>query len=186
MNGVDLDVAEGEIVGIIGPNGAGKTTLFNCLTGIEVPTSGEIRYRGRRLRGTPDRITDAGLARTFQNIRLFPNVTVLENVLVGPDCPPRGRRPRRPSARAPELHRREERGGRSRGRCELLDLVGHAPAAADDLARNLHYGDQRRLEIARAIATDPSVLLLDEPTAGMNPAETRELGDLIRQIRDQG
>jgi len=182
VNSVDLDVGEAEIVGLIGPNGAGKTTFFNCLTGMEVPSSGEIRYRGRPLPATPDRITAAGLARTFQNIRLFPNMSVLENVLVGRHCRMheglgsaigRGRR----------FHR-EEAEARRRA-AALLDLVG-LRRAADDLARNLNYGDQRRLEIARALATDPGLLLLDEPTAGMNAAETRATGDLVRRIRDQG
>jgi branched-chain amino acid transport system ATP-binding protein len=182
VNSVDLDVGEGEIVGLIGPNGAGKTTFFNCLTGMETPTSGQIHYRGRRLAGSPDRITAAGLARTFQNIRLFPNMTVLENVLVGRHCRTRegilsaiGRGP---------AFKREESESRARS-TELLELVG-LRRAADDLARNLNYGDQRRLEIARALATDPGLLLLDEPTAGMNAAETRSTGDLVRRIRDEG
>jgi len=170
VNSVDLAVGEAEIVGLIGPNGAGKTTFFNCLTGMESPTSGEIRYRGRRLSGSPDRITAAGLARTFQNIRLFPNMTVLENVLVGRHC-----RTREGLLSAI---------GRGRN-FELLELVG-LRRAADDLARNLNYGDQRRLEIARALATDPGLLLLDEPTAGMNAAETRSATELVRRIRDQG
>jgi len=182
VNGVDLDVNEGEIVGLIGPNGAGKTTFFNCLTGMEVPSSGEIRYRGRRLSGTPDRITAAGLARTFQNIRLFPNMTVLENVLVGRHC--RTREGVLSAIGRGRLFKREERESRQRS-FELLDLVG-LRRAADDLARNLNYGDQRRLEIARAMATDPGLLLLDEPTAGMNAAETRSAGNLVRRIRDQG
>jgi branched-chain amino acid transport system ATP-binding protein len=182
VNSVDLDVGEGEIVGLIGPNGAGKTTFFNCLTGMETPTSGRISYRGKPLAGSPDRITAAGLARTFQNIRLFPNMTVLENVLVGRHCRTKegilsaiGRGPG---------FKREEAESRARS-YELLELVG-LRRAADDLARNLNYGDQRRLEIARALATDPGLLLLDEPTAGMNPAETRSTGDLVRRIRDQG
>ena len=179
---VDFRVADGEIVGLIGPNGAGKTTFFNCLTGMEVPTSGEIRYRGRPLGGSPDRITVAGLARTFQNIRLVPNMTVLENVLVGRHCRTRegvfsaigrGRR-----------FRTEEQASVVRAR-QLLDLVG-LRGPADELARSLPYGDQRRLEIARALATDPGLLLLDEPTAGMNAAETRAAMDLVRTIRDQG
>jgi len=182
VNDVDLQVSEQEIVGLIGPNGAGKTTFFNCLTGMEEPTEGEIRYRGRRLPARPDRITRAGLARTFQNIRLFANMTALENVMVGRHCRTTqgvisaiGRGPR---------FRREERESEARAR-ELLGFVGLAKAA-DGLAKNLAYGDQRRLEIARALATDPGLLLLDEPTAGMNPQETRGATDLVRRIRGEG
>jgi branched-chain amino acid transport system ATP-binding protein len=181
VNGVDLDVHEREIVGLIGPNGAGKTTFFNCLTGMEVATAGEIRYKGRRLGGPPHRITAAGLARTFQNIRLFPNMTVLENVLVGRHC--RTKEGMLSAIGRGRNFRREERQSRERS-YELLDLVG-LRRSADDLARNLNYGDQRRLEIARALATDPGLLLLDEPTAGMNAAETRSTGDLVRRIRDE-
>ena len=179
---VDLEVGEGEIVGLIGPNGAGKTTFFNCLTGMEVPTSGRITYRGRRLSNRPHEVTAAGIARTFQNIRLFPNMTALENVLVGRHCRTRegllsaiGRGP---------TFRREEEESAARAR-ELLQFVG-LRRAEDALARNLPYGDQRRLEIARALATEPGLLLLDEPTAGMNPQETTAAMQLVRKIRDQG
>ncbi len=182
VNGVDLSVADGEIVGLIGPNGAGKTTFFNCLTGMEVPTSGRVTYRGLRLHGRPDRITVAGVARTFQNIRLFPNMTVIENVIVGRHCRTHsgvlsavGRGPR---------YRREERESRERA-LELLDFVGLG-SSQNSLARNLPYGDQRRLEIARAMATEPGLLLLDEPTAGMNPQETRAATDLVRRINARG
>jgi branched-chain amino acid transport system ATP-binding protein len=182
VDSVDLAVGEGEIVGLIGPNGAGKTTLFNCLSGLETPTSGEIVFRGRPLSGRPDRFTAAGLARTFQNIRLFPNMTAFENVLVGRHCRTRvgvvaavGRGPR---------FRREERESRARAQ-ELLEFVGLA-GRGELLAKNLPYGDQRRLEIARALATEPGLLLLDEPRAGMNPQETRGAADLVRRIRDQG
>jgi branched-chain amino acid transport system ATP-binding protein len=182
VDSVDLDVGQHEIVGVIGPNGAGKTTLFNCLSGLEVPTSGDIVFRGRPLGGRPDRFTRAGLARTFQNIRLFPNMTVFENVLVGRHCRTSvgvfsalGRGP---------TYRRQERESKARAG-ELLEFVGLA-AAGDVLARNLPYGDQRRLEIARAMATDPGILLLDEPRAGMNATETRQAADLVRRIRDQG
>ena len=182
VNSIDLEVGEREIVGLIGPNGAGKTTFFNCLTGMLAPTAGEIRYRGRRLRGSPDRITTAGLARTFQNIRLFPNMTVLENVLVGRHC-----RTKEgvfsAIGRGARFHR-EERESRRRA-LELLDFFGMRKAS-DDLARNLDYGAQRRLEIARALATEPGLLLLDEPTAGMNAAETQATMDLVHRIRDQG
>jgi branched-chain amino acid transport system ATP-binding protein len=179
---VDLLVHDREIVGLIGPNGAGKTTFFNCLTGMEEPTAGSIRYRGTPVSGRPYNITAAGLARTFQNIRLFPNMTALENVLVGRHCRTKagvlsaiGRGLR---------FRREERESEQRSR-ELLDFVGLA-RVAHELAKNLSYGDQRRLEIARALATDPGILLLDEPTAGMNPHETAAARDLVRRIRDQG
>ena len=182
VNQVSLTVRDGEIVGLIGPNGAGKTTFFNCLTGMETPTSGEITFRGRRLSGGADRITKAGLARTFQNIRLFPFMTAVENVQVGRHCRTRTgvlsavfRGPR---------HRREERESIQRAR-ELLDFVGLSRVEAE-LARSLPYGDQRRLEIARALATDPGLLLLDEPTAGMNPQETRDAMLLVRRIRDTG
>jgi branched-chain amino acid transport system ATP-binding protein len=182
VNKVDLTVGEGEIVGLIGPNGAGKTTFFNCLTGMEVPTSGTVSYKGEPLSGKPHEVTATGLARTFQNIRLFPNMTALENVMVGRHCRTReglfsaiGRGPG---------YRREERESEARAR-ELLAFVG-LTRAEDALARNLPYGDQRRLEIARALATDPGILLLDEPTAGMNPHETAAATQLVRRIRDQG
>ena len=182
VNEVELEVGEGEIVGLIGPNGAGKTTFFNCLTGMEVPTAGQIAYRGQPLSGKPHEVTAAGLARTFQNIRLFPNMTALENVLVGRHCRTkeglfsaigRGRR----------FHA-EERESAARAR-ELLEFVG-LRRVEGALARNLPYGDQRRLEIARALATDPGLLLLDEPTAGMNPQETDAAMHLVRRIRDNG
>ncbi|MGH8972553.1 MAG: ABC transporter permease subunit [Acidimicrobiia bacterium] len=183
MDQVSLSVRRGQIFGIIGPNGAGKTTLFNCVTGFFRPTGGEILVNGRSVVGQrPHAITEAGVARTFQNIRLFPNVTALENVLVGADA--------RHHTSVPGAllglprHRREERGGRAESQ-RLLEYVGIGRRSAD-LARNLPYGDQRRLEIARAIATGPSVLLLDEPAAGMNPSEKKALVALIRKIRDSG
>ncbi|HMA46374.1 MAG TPA: ABC transporter ATP-binding protein [Frankiaceae bacterium] len=182
VDDVSLTVHDREIVGLIGPNGAGKTTFFNCLTGMEAPTSGHLSYRGQPLSQRPDAVTKAGLARTFQNLRLFPNMTALENVLVGRHSRTRagvlsviGRGP---------LYRREERASLARSR-ELLAFVGLS-GVADELAKNLSYGDQRRLEIARALATDPGLLLLDEPTAGMNPQETRTATELVRRIRDQG
>jgi branched-chain amino acid transport system ATP-binding protein len=182
VNKVDLLVREGEIVGLIGPNGAGKTTFFNCLTGLYKPTSGRVVYRGKELSSKPYLVTKAGVARTFQNIRLFGNMSALENVLVG--------RHSRTSvgalsaiARGPK-YRREEREARERS-MEMLEFVG-LDANAEHLARNLPYGDQRRLEIARALATDPGLILLDEPTAGMNPQETREAQDLVFRIREQG
>ncbi|MEN3315049.1 MAG: branched-chain amino acid transport system ATP-binding protein [Acidimicrobiaceae bacterium] len=182
LEDVDLDVTEGEIVGVIGPNGAGKTTLFNCLSGLEVPTSGEIRFRQQRLAGRPDRFTRAGLARTFQNIRLFPNMTAFENVLVGRHCRTRAG-VLSIIGRGPSYHREERESAARAG--ELLTFVG-LTGAEDTLAKNLAYGDQRRLEIARALATEPGLLLLDEPRAGMNPHETQQAAELVRRIRDQG
>jgi branched-chain amino acid transport system ATP-binding protein len=182
VDSVDMTVHAGEIVGLIGPNGAGKTTFFNCLTGMYKPTSGEVKFRGTVLPPKPRAVVVAGMARTFQNIRLFPNMTALENVMVGRYC--------RTSSMALTsiLHgpkyRREEAETRQRA-TELLEYVGLGGSGMH-LARNLPYGDQRRLEIARALATDPQVLLLDEPTAGMNPQETREAEELIFRIRDSG
>ncbi|WP_031521111.1 ABC transporter ATP-binding protein [Streptomyces sp. NRRL F-5123] len=179
---VDLTVNSGEIVGLIGPNGAGKTTFFNCLTGLYVPTEGTVSYRGTVLPPKPHLVTKAGIARTFQNIRLFANMTVLENVLVG-------RHTRTKEGlisaiiRGPGYHRAE---ATSRARAmELLEFTGLA-GKADHLARNLPYGEQRKLEIARALASEPGLLLLDEPTAGMNPQETRATEELVFAVRDQG
>ncbi|MFJ6214029.1 ABC transporter ATP-binding protein [Streptomyces sp. NPDC092296] len=182
VDNVDLTVNAGEIIGLIGPNGAGKTTFFNCLTGLYVPTEGTVGYRGRVLPPKPHLVTRAGVARTFQNIRLFANMTVLENVLVG-------RHTRTKEGllsallRGPGFHRAEA-AGRERA-MELLAFVG-LDAKADHLARNLPYGEQRKLEVARALASDPGLLLLDEPTAGMNPQETRATEELILAIRAQG
>ncbi|MFE3179761.1 ABC transporter ATP-binding protein [Streptomyces mauvecolor] len=179
---VDLTVNSGEIVGLIGPNGAGKTTFFNCLTGLYVPTEGKVTYKDTVLPPKPHLVTQAGVARTFQNIRLFPNMTVLENVLVG-------RHTRTKEGlwsallRLPGFKKAEDA---SRERAmELLEFTGLA-AKADHLSRNLPYGEQRKLEIARALASEPGLLLLDEPTAGMNPQETRAAEELIFAIRDQG
>jgi branched-chain amino acid transport system ATP-binding protein len=199
VNDVDFEVHESEIVGLIGPNGAGKTTFFNCLTGMVVPTAGVITFRDKQIFGpasawrsallrrehdahSADRITQIGLARTFQNIRLFPNMTVLENVIVGRHCRTH-EGVLSAIGRGPRFHR-TEREVRERSR-ELLALVG-IKRPDDELARNLPYGDQRRLEIARALATDPGLLLLDEPTAGMNPNETRDTMELVKKIRDLG
>ncbi|MGW7694008.1 ABC transporter ATP-binding protein [Streptomyces asiaticus] len=182
VQAVDLDVHPGEIVGLIGPNGAGKTTFFNCLTGLYVPTEGSVAYRGTVLPPKPHLVTQAGIARTFQNIRLFANMTVLENVLVG-------RHTRTKEGlwsallRGPGFKRAE---AASKARAmELLEFTGLADKA-DHLSRNLPYGEQRKLEIARALASDPGLLLLDEPTAGMNPQETRATEELVFAIRDLG
>ena len=182
VNDVDLTVREGEIVGLIGPNGAGKTTFFNCITGLYKPTSGQVRFSGTPLPPKPRAVVRAGMARTFQNIRLFANMTALENVMVGRYCRTSS------GALTSVLHgpkfRREEAASRARAQ-ELLDFVGLG-RFTEHLARNMPYGDQRRLEIARALATDPKLILLDEPTAGMNPQETRQASDLIFKIRDSG
>jgi branched-chain amino acid transport system ATP-binding protein len=161
VRNVDFTVNAGEIVGLIGPNGAGKTTFFNCLTGLYIPTEGEVRYKGTVLPPKSFKVTAAGIARTFQNIRLFANMTVLENVLVG-------------------RHTRTKEGFWS----AVLRLP--SDSKADHLARNLPYGEQRKLEIARALASEPGLLLLDEPTAGMNPQETRATEELVFAIRDKG
>ncbi|MBO0811323.1 MAG: ABC transporter ATP-binding protein [Microlunatus sp.] len=179
---VDFDVYPGEIMGLIGPNGAGKTTFFNCLTGLYKPTSGRVVFDGSVLPPKPGKVVRAGIARTFQNIRLFANMTAVENVMVGRYCRTSSG-PLTSIIRGPKF-RREEHETRARAE-ELLDFVG-LPEAAENLARNLSYGDQRRLEIARALATDPKLVLLDEPTAGMNPHETRQAEELIFKIRDQG
>lgn len=182
---LDLSVMEGEIVALIGPNGAGKTTFFNCITGIYPPSSGEIcltvngkKEKLNRLK--PNQVTRKGVARTFQNIRLFPNMTVLENVMIGRHC-------KTTSGILGALLRdrktvREEKEivEKSYGILEKLGIDGFV----NDLARNLPYGAQRKLEIARALATEPVLLLLDEPAAGMNQKETQDLDDLILNIRD--
>jgi branched-chain amino acid transport system ATP-binding protein len=183
VNDVSLDIPQHGIVSLIGPNGAGKTTLFNMLTGLYKPTAGQIVLGARDVtRARPDIITGLGVARTFQNIRLFAQMTALENVLVGADARHRTSVPGAMLHLA--QHRDEERRGRARA-MELLELVGIAHRA-EETSRSLPYGDQRRLEIARALATEPKLLLLDEPAAGFNPAEKRALGDLIRKVRDVG
>ncbi len=171
------------IVSIIGPNGAGKTTFFNMLTGLYKPTSGRISFDGRNItHSRPDKITGLGVARTFQNIRLFSAMTALENVMIG-------RHARMKAGlfgsilRVPRV-RREERDARSKA-AELLEYVGLAPRAFDQLASHLSYGDQRRVEIARALASEPKLLLLDEPTAGMNPQESARLTEFMRKLRDE-
>jgi len=182
VDSVSFHAMAGEIVGLIGPNGAGKTTFFNCLTGLYLPTSGRVVFNGEVLPPKPRKVVLAGMARTFQNIRLFGNMTALENVMVGRYCRTSAG-PLTSILRGPKF-RREERETRERAQ-ELLDFVGLGHTS-DNLARNLSYGDQRRLEIARALATDPKLVLLDEPTAGMNPQETRQAEELIFKIRDLG
>jgi branched-chain amino acid transport system ATP-binding protein len=183
MSEVDLAVREGEIFALIGPNGAGKTTAFNVVTGVYRPTSGQVRFAGRRIDGMKRyKVTKAGIARTFQNIRLFHNMSARENVMVGVDA--HHRTGAIGAALGLPWHYREERQGRERA-MELLEFVGIANRA-EETAKNLPYGDQRRLEIARALGTNPRLLLLDEPAAGMNPAEKQSLQELIRKIRDDG
>ena len=183
LHEVSFGIAAGEIFGLIGPNGAGKTTLFNLLTGIYRPDGGAFCFDGRDITGlTPDRIAAAGIARTFQNIRLFHNLSALENVMIG-----RHVRTRAGVFGAILRNRatREEEGGIERRALQLLDYVG-IRARANDAANSLPYGDQRRLEIARALATEPKLLALDEPAAGMNPTERLALRKLIATIRDGG
>jgi branched-chain amino acid transport system ATP-binding protein len=219
LDGVDFTLYKGEILGLIGPNGAGKTTAFNAMTGVYKPTLGQIRFAGKRISGRKrHEITRLGIARTFQNIRLFPEMTALENVLVGADARHktsvlgallRAYRVRvKPAERVQvtargglprfvqqarlfgqrtfgvSRHTLEERAARKKA-LALLSFVG-IEHRKDELARNLAYGEQRRLEIARALATEPVLLCLDEPAAGFNPAEKESLLALIRQIRDDG
>lgn len=183
LEDVSLEVRQGEIYGLIGPNGAGKTTLFNCMTGLYDVTSGEIVLDGARLNERkPHEIVALGFARTFQNIRLFANMTALENVMVGRHARTRagvlGAVLRGPSTRA------EERAIRDKAR-ELMHFVG-LTRRSDTLASHLSYGDQRRLEIARALATEPRILALDEPVAGMNPSERRQMSELFLKLRAAG
>jgi len=187
IDGLDLTVNENEIVALIGPNGAGKTTLFNCITGIHKPTGGDIfinisnkkHYRINGLK--PHKITESGMARTFQNIRLFPNMTVLENVMIGRHC-------RSHAGVAGAVLRNGKTRKEEKNIVEycynLLEKIELDPFV-NEQAKNLPYGVQRRLEIVRAMATDPFLLLLDEPAAGMNNQETKELDALINKIRDE-
>jgi len=183
LDSVDLDVYKGEICALIGPNGAGKTTVFNVITGVYQATSGEIIFKGESILGRKrHHITKFGLARTFQNVRLWGEMTALENVITATDVHKR-------SGLLGALFglprmRREEKADRQRAQ-ELLDFMGIGHRA-DQLGKNLPYGDQRRLEIARAMGTAPQLLLLDEPAAGFNPAEKVELAALIKRIRDAG
>jgi len=196
LSDVDLRIEEGQVFSLIGPNGAGKTTFFNMVTGIYPPTGGSVVFQGQELLGKapvpwfplvkrprrPFQITRLGIGRTFQNIRLFPNMTALENIMVGIDAHNRSG-VGRAMLRTP-YQRGEERVTEGRA-AELLRFVGIA-RYANELSKNLAYGDQRRLEIARALGTKPALLLLDEPAAGMNPSEKASLMKLIQQVRDEG
>jgi branched-chain amino acid transport system ATP-binding protein len=179
---VDFTIPREKVVSLIGPNGAGKTTFFNMLTGVYKPTSGRIVFDGEDVTGRPPHaITERGIGRTFQNIRLFQNMTALENVLVGMHCRLKGGI-LSSIVRTPRI-RREEKGARDKGR-ELLEFSGLRNKDGV-IARNLSYGDQRRLEVARALATKPKLLLLDEPTAGMNPQETADFTAFVERLRTE-
>ncbi|WP_033289345.1 ABC transporter ATP-binding protein [Amycolatopsis jejuensis] len=183
LDSVSFDIRRGEILGLIGPNGAGKTTCFNAMTGVYRPTSGQVLLEDRPLgKASRHAITQLGIARTFQNIRLFGEMTALENVVVGTDA--RHRTSMVGALLRTPRHHREEKQAIEKAMA-LLEFVGIADRAADR-AKNLPYGYQRRLEIARALATEPKLLCLDEPAAGFNPAEKEELMGLIRTIRDDG
>jgi branched-chain amino acid transport system ATP-binding protein len=182
VSSVDLDIPEHSIFGLIGPNGAGKTTLFNCITGFYLPEHGSMVFNGALLNGRrPDQIAAIGISRTYQNIRLFSGMTALENILVGQHhrlhAGVWGAIVRPPGTRREEAAALDEA-------LEMLEFVGLG-GKGDVFARNLPYGDQRRLEIARALASQPSMLLLDEPTAGMNPTETVEMIGFIQRLRDE-
>jgi branched-chain amino acid transport system ATP-binding protein len=183
VNDVDFTIPEGGIVSLIGPNGAGKTTFFNVLTGVYEPTSGEVFFHGERVTGLPPhKVTKLGMARTFQNIRLFHNMTAVENVQVAMHSRLKG------GVFASIVHtprlKREEAAAEARAR-ELLVYCGLARGQFDEYGKNLPYGDQRRLEVARALASDPVLLLLDEPTAGMNPQETAAFIAFVHRLRDE-
>ncbi len=182
VDAVNLVVPESSISSIIGPNGAGKTTLFNCVSGFYTPEEGEILFFGEPIQGLPThRICKMGIARTYQNIRLFKEMTAVENILVGQHCSMTNNWA--DAIFHDRRFRREEENALNTA-CELLDFIGLS-GLGDSLALNLPYGAQRRLEIARALASHPSLLLLDEPTAGMNPQETEEMKALIKNLRDQ-
>lgn len=182
LDRVDLDIYSGEIISLIGPNGAGKTTFFNCITGLIPPDAGEIRFKGAKISGLkPHEITRHGITRTFQNSRLFAEMSSLENVMVGGFSRTKG------GVLGAIFRTRsvvEEERWLSSKAIELLKFMGIGEHR-DDWARNLSYGDRRRLEIARALGGDPSLLLLDEPAAGLNPRETQQLMDIIKEIRNR-
>ena len=183
LDSVDIHINKGEILGLIGPNGAGKTTLFNLLTGVYSPSRGSIYFKEREIKNLkPYQITRLGIARTFQNIRLFGEMSVLDNVIIGQHCRTKtglfGAIFRPPAVREEEKRVKEKA-------MEILDFVGLADVYKEK-AKNLPYGKQRRLEMARALATDPELILLDEPAAGMNPQETNELIELIEKINQMG
>jgi branched-chain amino acid transport system ATP-binding protein len=183
LNDVSFEIKEKEILGLIGPNGAGKTTVFNVITGVYQVTSGEISFLGKSLKGNKRyRITRGGIARTFQNIRLWGDMTALENVITATDTHKKSGL--LSGLFGMPISRREEKADNARAQ-EILDFIGIGEYA-DRLAKNLPYGVQRRLEIARALGTKPKLLLLDEPAAGFNPAEKIELAATIRKIRDAG
>jgi len=182
VNNIDFTIPAGSIVSLIGPNGAGKTTFFNMLTGVYTPTAGQIVFADNDVTGKPPHaITELGIGRTFQNIRLFQHMTALENVLVGMHCRLKGGIIRS-ILRTPGI-RREEAQARKRAR-ELL-AFSNLRGRDDQLARNLPYGDQRRLEVARALATEPKLVLLDEPTAGMNPQETADFTSFVSRLKNE-
>lgn len=183
LNSVDITINEGEVLSVMGPNGAGKTTLFNLLTGVYSPTEGKICYKKKDIRNLkPYEITKMGIARTFQNIRLFADMTVLDNVIIGQHCRTKtgilGAILKTPAVRKEEAQVKEKA-------MDILKFVG-LDDVYDEKAKNLPYGKQRRLEMARALATDPELLLLDEPAAGMNPQETNDLIELIEKLNDMG
>jgi branched-chain amino acid transport system ATP-binding protein len=183
LDSIDFAVESGAVVGLIGPNGAGKTTLFNCITGFHSPTTGKVRFQGETVLGLPPhRRVELGMARTFQGVRLFSEMTVLENVMAGAHCRMRtgvwGALIRSPEVKQEDAAIRNKAGS-------LLEFVGLVDRGHQK-ARTLSYGDQRRLEIARALASDPALLMLDEPAAGMNPAETEQLMRLVYAIRKKG
>ncbi|MEO8477067.1 MAG: ABC transporter ATP-binding protein [Actinomycetota bacterium] len=185
LDGLDLHVDEGEIVGVIGPNGAGKSTVFNVITGLYTPDAGDIRFRGESLLGRlPSQVTKLGIARTFQNVKLFPNMTVLENAMVGQHC--RSHAGVVGAIFGTRKTREEEARIRERAQDALAFFGSRLSGYRQDQSANtLSYANRRRLEMARAMATEPALLLLDEPTAGMNPRETLELRDHIKRMRDE-
>lgn len=183
VNDVDFHIEEGEIVSLIGPNGAGKTTFFNIITGVYEPTSGQVNFLGKEIHTLkPYEITIEGISRTFQNIRLFSSMTVFENILIGQYCRTEANLFNvifKTKKATDEQEKAKERAQ------EIIDFLELGPIA-DEIATSLPYGDQRRVEIGRALATEPKLLLLDEPAAGMNTQEKKDMQDLIRKIRDKG